>query len=302
MKSPKVFIVILNFNAFNDTKECLNSLKNIDYNNYEIIVIDNCSKDQSYIKLKEEFPENIMLRAEKNNGYAQGNNLGIKYALDKSADYICVLNNDVVVEKDFLTKVIRVMENDKNVGIAGPCICKYDEKNIIQAMGANINLYTGLTQGKFKGLKYEKVKKENIFVDYLGGACFISRKEVFNKIGLIPENYFLFFEETEFCLKAAREGFKLLCIYESKIYHKGSSTISKYNGLSYYFLNRNRVIFIRRNANIFQKLIFSIYIFVEAVGRIILRREPISLIKNIINGFKAETNKIDINIINSFIK
>jgi GT2 family glycosyltransferase len=243
-----------------------------------------------------------MLKTHKNNGYAEGNNLGIKYALDKGSDYICVLNNDVVVETNFLSKVIDVMEKEKNIGIAGPCICNYNEKNVIQAMGANINLYTGLTQGKFKGTKYEEKEKENIFVDYLGGACFVAKSEVFHKIGLIPENYFLFFEETEFCLKATRAGYKLLCVYDSRIYHKGSSTISKYSGLSYYFLNRNRVIFIRRNANIFQKFIFSIYIFIEALGRIILRREPIALIKNIIHGFKADIDTIDINFVQLFLK
>jgi GT2 family glycosyltransferase len=302
MESPKVFVIILNFNSFKDTRECLESIKNIDYDNYEIIVVDNCSKDQSYTKLKEEFPEYTMLKTHKNNGYAEGNNLGIKYALDKGADYICVLNNDVVVETNFLNKVIDVMEKEKNIGIAGPCICNYNEKNVIQAMGANINLYTGLTQGKFKGTKYEEIKKENIFVDYLGGACFVAKSEVFHKIGLIPENYFLFFEETEFCLKATRAGYKLLCVYDSRIYHKGSSTISKYSGLSYYFLNRNRVIFIRRNANIFQKFIFSIYIFIEALGRIILRREPIALIRNIIHGFRADIDTIDINFVQLFLK
>jgi GT2 family glycosyltransferase len=302
MESPKVFVIILNFNSFKDTKECLESIKNIDYDNYEIIVVDNCSEDQSYTKLKEEFPEYTMLKTHKNNGYAEGNNLGIKYALDKGSDYICVLNNDVVVETNFLSKVIDVMEKEKNIGIAGPCICNYNEKNVIQAMGANINLYTGLTQGKFKGTKYEEKEKENIFVDYLGGACFVAKSEVFHKIGLIPENYFLFFEETEFCLKATRAGYKLLCVYDSRIYHKGSSTISKYSGLSYYFLNRNRVIFIRRNANIFQKFIFSIYIFIEALGRIILRREPIALIKNIIHGFKADIDTIDINFVQLFLK
>lgn len=302
MKSPKVFIVILNFNSFLDTKECLQSLKSIDYDNYEIMIVDNCSDDNSVKRLKIEFPEYKILKSDKNHGYANGNNIGIQYAIDNGNDYVCVLNSDVVVEKDFLSKIISAMVSNDEVGIAGPCICKYSDRSIIQAMGANINLYTGLTQGRHKGAKYSEIKPENTEVAYLGGACFVAKREVFNRIGLIPENYFLFFEETEFCLKATRAGYKLLCVYESRIYHKGSSTIAKYSGLSYYFLNRNRVVFMRRNANIFQKSIFSIYIFIEAVGRIIIRHEPVNLLENIIYGFTANKNEIDIKSIKSFIK
>lgn len=298
--SPKVFIVILNFNSFEDTEECLISLEKLDYNNYEIIIIDNSSNDNSYDKLKKRFVKYNIIKSNENLGYANGNNIGIKYALENKADYICVLNNDVIVEDDFLDKIIKVMEDDKDIGLAGPCICKYHDKNIIQAMGANINLYNGLTQGKYKNYKYNDIPQKDIQVDYLGGACFVCRREVFEKIGFIPENYFLFFEETEFCYKASKRGYKLICVYESKIYHKGSSTISKYSGLSYYFLNRNRVIFIRRNANFLEKCIFSIYIFIEAIARIILRREPLTLIKNIIHGFKADMKSIDMEMIKSF--
>jgi len=299
---PKVFIVILNFNSFKDTKECLFSLKQLKYSNHEIIVVDNSSTDGSYEKLKREFSTYNIIKCNENLGYASGNNLGIKYALKNNAEYICILNNDVIVESDFLDKIIEIMEEHKEIGVAGPCICKYNNKNIIQAMGAKINLYTGLTQGKYKNYKYNEIPKENSFVDYLGGACFVCRRDVFEDIGLIPENYFLFFEETEFCYRASAKGYKLLCVYDSKIYHKGSSTISKYSGLSYYFLNRNRVIFIKRNANMLEKTVFSIYIFIEVIGRIIIRREPFSLIKNIIHGFKADTENIDMETVNKFVK
>lgn len=299
MKNPKVFIVVLNFNSYMDTKECLNSLENIDYKNYEVVIVDNSSVDGSFEKLKNEFRDYKILRTNENKGYANGNNLGMEYALKNGAEYICVLNNDVVVESNFLSKIIDAMV-DKNVGIAGPCICSYNNRENIQAMGANINLYTGLTQAKNKGKKYSSFENKNIKVDYLGGACFVVKREVIDKIGLIPENYFLFFEETEFCLSTARSGYELICVCSSKIYHKGSSTISKYSGLSYYFLNRNRVIFMRRNANVFQMLIFSIYIFIEAVGRIIIRREPTGLLKNIISGFKGDKNKIDMKKVKSF--
>lgn len=302
MNEPKVFIIILNYNSINDTVECIESLNNIDYSNYEIVVVDNSESTECYNLLKNKFNKYEIIRVSENMGYANGNNIGISYALDNKADYICVLNNDVIVEKDFLSKIVKVLNEYKNVGIAGPCICEYKDKSKVQCAGANISLYTGLTKRVGKGTTYDYKNRKNIAVDFLGGACFICKREVFDKIGLIPENYFLFFEETEFCIKAQKAGYKLLCVYESKIYHKGSSTISKFGGLSYYFLNRNRVVFIKRNSNIVQKTVFSIYIFIEAIGRIIIRKEPKLLIKNLICGFKSDINSVSLEERDQFIK
>lgn len=298
---PKVFIVILNFNSYEDTIQCVNSLKKVQYDNFEVVIVDNASKDNSYERLISEIPDYSIIRSEKNLGYANGNNIGIKYALDNGADYVCILNNDVEVEQNFLSKLVEVMESDRSIGMTGPCICEFGKRDIIQAMGATVSLYTGVTSGINKGKYYSKVEKENLQVNCLYGTCFVIRREVFEKISLIPEDYFLFFEETEFCVKAKNSGFKLVCVYDSVVYHKGSSTIKKFQGLYYFFINRNRVIFIRRNSNTFQKLVFSIYIFIEAVGRMIIRREPFLLIKNIIAGFKADKANIDIASINKYI-
>lgn len=302
MNEPKVFIVILNYNTINDTVECINSLKNIDYSNYEIAVVDNSETMDCYNSLTGKFNEYKIIRADENLGYANGNNIGIKYALDNGADYICVLNNDVIVENDFLSKIVKVLNENEDAGIAGPCICEYKDRSKVQCAGASISLYTGLTKRIGRGMLYDNSNKENYDVDFLGGASFVCKREVFERVGLIPENYFLFFEETEFCIKAKKSGYRLICVNESKVYHKGSSTISKFGGLSYYFLNRNRVVFIKRNCNIIQKTVFSIYIFIEAVGRIIIRKEPKLLIKNLICGFKADINSVSLNERNQFIK
>ncbi|WP_163194458.1 glycosyltransferase family 2 protein [Clostridium thermarum] len=289
---PLVYIIILNYNAYQETLRCLESVNKIDYGNYKVVIVDNNSRDNSAEILKRKAIGHTVIKYDNNLGYAAGNNVGIHYAMKKGADYICILNNDVEVEKDFLNKLITYMESDKKVAVAGPCICDFDERDKVQSMGANINLFTGLAQSKKKNYPYSKLSGGPVEVDYLGGACFIIRRDVFENIGNIPEMYFLFFEETEFCLRAKRAGYKLMCLKDSKIYHKRSATISKYKGLSYYFLNRNRVIFMRRNANVFQKAVFSVYLFIEALGRVILKREPFSLFKIYLDGMKADKNSI----------
>lgn len=301
-ESPKVYFIVLNFNAYKDTIECLKSLKAITYPNYEIVVVDNASKDNSFEKISETFKDITLLRSENNYGYANGNNIGIKYTLSKKAEYVCILNNDVVVEKNFLEPLMERMLIEPQLGLIGPCICDFYQRDHIQAMGSSLNMVTGLTRARLKNDLWEEHKEEEREVGYLGGACFIIKAEVFNKIGFIPENYFLFFEETEFCLKALQSEFKMLCLAKSRVYHKGSFTISKYSGLSYFFLNRNRVIFMRRNANKLEFTLFSIYLFIEALGRIVIRREKFKLFSHLIEGFSADKNNIDLEKVNYYMK
>lgn len=301
-KLPKVYIIILNFNSYKDTIDCIRSIENISYDNYEIVIVDNDSKDNSVEEIKKYCSKHTLLVSNENMGYASGNNIGIEYALKQGADYICILNNDVVVDEGFLEPLINKFSTDNNIGMVGPCICEYSNRNIVQAMGAYINLYRGLAMGQGEGEKYDNITHSPIDVDYLGGACFVIKAEVFKKIGLIPENYFLFYEETEFCLKAREFGYKLICLPESRVYHKRSATISKFSGLSYYFLNRNRIVFMRRNANIIQRMIFAIYIILEGLGRIIIRRESIKLFKFYLEGIKADKDRIDREKIEYYLK
>lgn len=291
--NPKVYFIILNFNSYEETIKCIRNLQCISYKDYEIIIVDNASKDSSVERIKKEFPLLKLLVSSENLGYAYGNNMGIKYALEKGADYICILNNDVVVEEKFLEPLIDILKSDATIGMVGPAICQYNARDTIQSMGAGINLLTGLAQAKHKNKAFSSMAGRDIEVDYLGGACFVVKREVIEKIGFIPENYFLFFEETEFCLKAKRKGFMLICTGKSRVYHKGSLTISKFKGLSYYFLCRNRVVFMRRNANTLERTIFYIYLFFEGLGRMLIRKESFELFKYYLDGISTDINSID---------
>jgi len=297
---PLVYIIILNFNSIDETINCLESLSKITYNNYKIVVVDNASSDNSIKKL-ETIHYIKLIKNIRNSGYAIGNNLGIRYALEHGADFICVLNNDVETEKSFLEPLISYLASHIDVGAVGPCIFDFKHKNIVQAFGAKINFYRGLALGRYKGKNIKEIHESITNVDYLGGACFVCKREVFDKLGLIPENYFLFYEETEFCVKMKKIGYKITCIKESKVYHKGSATISKFGGLSYYFLNRNRIVFMRRNASFVQKIIFPVYLIVETIGRILIRHEPIKLFKYYFEGYTADTNNIDFKKVNYYM-
>lgn len=249
----KVYIVILNYNGWKDTLECLESVLNSDYLNYQIIVVDNASSNDSMEKMlcwakekasrventkytnTETFDfftrENILfeevrsvgrilfIQSGVNGGFAEGNNLAIKYAMRQSDfGYIWLLNNDTVIQKDTLSKLVSYAEQN-NIGICGSSLFYYDSPLELQGYGGHIN--------RFFGTSSNIVRKEDIpdKLDYVIGASFLINKLVINKIGLLPEEYFLYYEETDYCFNAKNNGFLLGVAIDSIVYHKeGAST------------------------------------------------------------------------------
>lgn len=282
---PLVYIVVLNSNGYEDTIECLESLQQVSYRNYRVVVVDNGSTDESEPVIKGRYPDHLFIQTGKNMGYAAGNNAGIRCALVHQADYICILNNDTTVDGDFLGPMVNGMEQDRTIGIVGPKVCEYYDKNTIQATGSKANLFWG----KFCQLNGGKPKDEingAFEVDYVAGACLLVRSGLISKIGLIPEEYFLFFEETEWCLKAHRIGYKVMCQCQSVIYHKGSKSTEKVTGLKEYYMCRNQIIFEKRNANKVQWATFYLYKLYRMALSLAKGRVTGGLNQDMVKGFK----------------
>lgn len=247
MNSRKLGIIILNYNGSNDTINCVKSIRNIDVTN-EIIVVDNYSDDKDYNNLKTNISnEAIILRTKRNLGYAGGNNVGIMKALELNCNYICVLNNDTIITKDVFTPCIEELENDQKLAFISPAIIDYNT-GMVQVAGSSVNPTTGIVKN-YNINKNPKVLNKYIYCDYVSGACIMCRRELITINGFIPESYFLFFEETEWCLLAKKRGYKNLCLASTMILHKGSASISTVSGLQTYLMLRNRLAFMRRNSN-----------------------------------------------------
>lgn len=283
MNKPKVSIIILNWNNYEDTKECLESLEKITYPNYEVIIVDNGSSDKSTQKIQEEFPQHIYHYNKENLGFAAGINIGIKYALERGSELFLILNNDVVVEKNFLEPLVDTISNDEKIGIIGPVNYNYYQPSKIISAGRSVNLWTG-------SCREITFLKEPIEVEYLVGSCMLIKKEVIDKIGYFYEPYFLFFEETEYCLRTRRAGFKIICHPSSKIWHKVSSTSNRFPDRSAYYFYRNKFLFIKRNAPFYIKwpfyFYYSFYLVLKSIAELLKgKRTMFSSILNALTDF-----------------
>ncbi|MGX7419010.1 glycosyltransferase family 2 protein [Carnobacterium gallinarum] len=260
-----VYFIILNYNNAPDTLECVDSIEKLEYGNYKVVLVDNQSKDNSAEILQKELPQHKFIQTGANLGYAAGNNIGMKYAIEDGADYICILNNDVIVNSDFLTILVDYLSTHPKVGLVGPRICEYEDQSILESAGSNVDFKKGRVTRLYHGEPEQNVYGKVIPCDYVGGACMLLKADLIQEVGYIPENYFLFYEENEWCVTIKKAGYQIVCVADARVVHKGSASINKVSGLSEYFMYRNLVIFMRRNASFKNKVIFVPYLFLFAL-------------------------------------
>lgn len=259
MSPSKVSIIILNWNGKKDTIECLESLKHITYPSYKIIMVDNGSTDGSVGSLRERYPEIEIIENRNNIGFAEGNNVAIRKVVARETDYVLLLNNDTVVHPEFLTELVKVLDNETSIGIAGPTVYYYNKKDRIQSAGGKICWYKG--QAPHYTNKNDLKTNEIRDVDYIMGCALLARYELFNKIGYLNKDYFAYWEETDWCVRAKKADYRIVHVPTAKIWHKGGVTTRKTSGFSEYQMTRNMFWFMKTHASTKKYLVFLIYFF-----------------------------------------
>jgi GT2 family glycosyltransferase len=279
---PKVFIIILHWNNLTDTLECLESLQKIDYPNYQVVVIDNGSEKKFKVLIRQPADKIKIIYNQENLGFAGGNNVGIKYALNEGADYVLLLNDDTITAPDFLNKLIEAAESDKKISLAGPKIYFYpapfgDIKKFTQSAipercgvyenkarlrtatarqdriwsaGGKLNwLYNKATLRGWNEIdkgQYDFPKIQKTF--HLTGCCILIKKAALEKIGPITEDYFLYYEDTDWSLRARQAGYKCVFVPSAKIWHKISRSAAAESPAYIYYHVRNGLIFAQKFA------------------------------------------------------
>lgn len=254
-KYPKIFIIVLNYNGKDVIKNCLTSVFKNDYPSFEAVVVDNNSTDGSFEFAKNNFSKAHFIKNAENLGYAAGNNVGIRFALERMADYILLLNNDTEVEKDFLTRLADAAEKDEKIGIASPVIFNGHTRQVWFS-GGEINWF------KMKTAHSGEVLNEDCReTGFIAGCAMLIRAAVFKEIGLLDEDFFLYWEDADFSLRARQAGFKNIVVSGSWAYHfeKSEGNLKQKT----YWLVISGLIFFQKNTPIFLKPWIKAYIMLR---------------------------------------
>lgn len=268
---PLVSVITINYNNTVVTEELLASLPTgNDSFQLEVIVVDNGSSPDPIPAWKEKYPHFAFIRSEINLGFSKGNNLGIKKS---SGEFLFLVNNDTVFTEDLIPQMLRVFQQNSRVGIASPKIYYFGQEKVIQYAGfTEMNMLTGRNRciGQFEKDEGQYDGKTGP-TGYAHGAAMMVRREVLVKAGMMPEDFFLYYEEMDWCEKIRAAGYEVWGVPAAVIYHKESVSVGKNSALKEFYMNRNRILFVRRNASKIQLPGFYFYFLVIVTPRNIIR-------------------------------
>lgn len=243
---PALYVIAINYNTADHTVEMVRSLRQADYENLHILVVDNCSQPEDYQKLVDAGLQAALIRSEQNLGFSGGNNIGLQVAAEQGAEYVMLLNNDTTVEPDALRAMVSRLEAG-DVHAVCPKIRNYYQHDEISYAGGDLIGYKGGVRiygsGEIDRGQFDK----EIPITFASGCCVMMKLETWQLIGFMEEKYFLYFEDTALSAKLVRMGKKLLYLPAAVIYHKESASTCQYSNNYQYYFCRNRLLYIREN-------------------------------------------------------
>lgn len=255
----RVSIITVNYNQTQVTEELLDSIKKYNtHDDVEIIVVDNGSKLNPIPIWAAKYQDIIFIRSEINLGFAGGNNVGINSA---TGEFLFLVNNDTEFTSKLIETLVQTLLENSQIGIISPKILYFNQPTVLQYVGyTKMNYYTArnscIGQFEIDNGQYDSIIGNTSFAH--GAAMMVTRK-VINKVGLMAENFFLYYEELDWCDQIKKAGFEVWINTNAYIYHKESISVGKNSALKEYYMNRNRILYIRRNAPFMAKLFFAFY-------------------------------------------
>lgn len=283
--APKVTIIILNWNGLDVTTECLKSLSEVQYDNFNVVVVDNGSTVDPTEFLNKEFPDVSVLRLKENFGFTGGNNVGMEWALKQSADYVLLLNNDTIVDKQFLSELVHVAEADLTIGALNPKIYYYDFPDRLWFAGGTFSYYSGevhhLGRKEYDHGQYDKTTE----MSFVNGCAFFVRASVLKEVGLLDDRLFIYSEDLDLTLRIMKRGYRCKYVPKSIIWHKeGIDTLrNKSQSFRFHLAVRNILIVMRTNAQWYHYFLFVPNFIVQYI----LRYVVVSVIHRDYKGAKA---------------
>jgi hypothetical protein len=242
---PRIGVVVLNWNSAADTLRCLAALFASDYENYDVVVVDNASTDGSAEAIRQAYPDLPLARNPVNTGYAGGNNTGIRRALERGAEYVLLLNNDAVVEPGTLRALAQAAAAHPQAGFLGAKVCTVEDRGRVLSAGGRLRggwepVHLGL------GELDEAGAAQAVEVDFLSGSALLASRRAIEAVGLLDEDFFLYYEDVEWCLRGKHAGFQVLAAPGARVYHPDTRLRDQESPLVTYYLARNSLLFAKR--------------------------------------------------------
>lgn len=292
----KVAVILVNFNTFSDTKECVESLNQASrqVTDFDIVVVDNASTKVDHEI--EKFLKNttIYLPLQENLGFSGGNNIGIQYVLEHNYDYVLLLNNDTLVEKDFIDQLVSKSEKLDNLGAAIGKIYYHYNHSVLWYAGGHIDLKRGMVyQEGFDEWDYGQYDEDRV-VGFVTGCMMLIPIDVIKKIGTLEESFFLYAEDLEYSLRLSKNGYQMYYIPESVIYHKvgASSGRETVSDNTQYYMVRNQLYCMRMYQNFFEKMTGFIYNTLRYIKFILKRKYSMKIVMEAyLDYFKHKVGK-----------
>lgn len=265
-----VSIITVNYRQRELTADLLRSVMKQAVDNVEVVVVDNGATACSADYFKAVYPNLIYVQSKNNLGFAGGNNLGIRHA---KGDYLLFLNNDTELTMDFVDIMRGELDKHPEMGMLSPLILYYDDKHKIQYAGFTpMNYFTGRNKG-IGSMEDDRGQYDGTTTEtgYCHGAAMMCRRTDLQRVGLMDEHFFLYYEELDWCEKFRRAGLKIGFTGKAKIYHKESMSVGKESVLKTYFMVRNRWLFIRRNTRWLTTMMFSAYYLLIPIPYLLIK-------------------------------
>lgn len=255
-----VSIILLNWNGYNDTIECIESLQKITYPNYEIVVVDNASKGDDVERLRTRYGSVVrIIQNDANLGFAEGNNVGVRDVLARGvSQYVLFLNSDTIVESNFLDRLVAKAESNPKIGLVGPEIRYYYDRDKTHSRGGIIDLYTGwhFVGGTYHQSRY---RDDSQFVlDFYSGCAVMIRTDLLKRLGGFDPQYFYYVEDVDLGYRVRRAGYLVASESTAVIYHKEGASVggNTANPLTAFYQTRNTILFIRKHGQWYHRLVF----------------------------------------------
>lgn len=259
MPEPHVIALVLNYNGKDITLQTLGSLVEMTHPSYEIAVVDNGSTDGSYEAVAEAFPQVSQVRVEVNRGPAHGMNEGLRWALGREADYLLLLNNDIEVDPEMLTEMVRLAEQDETIGCVGPKAYYYWERGRIWSAGGILRFKESVTRERGDGEVDRGQYDRDEEVDYVNGCAMLIRRRALEETGLWDPIFFLGVEDADWCQRMKQRGYRCFYAHRARLWHMVSRTVGVYKPGRTFHTGRSTAIFVRRYANAWQWLTFLVF-------------------------------------------